>query len=72
VSDGGAIQAGSAASRNRWLKVGDLRELHVEESGDPRGLSIVVPSHAGLAGSTAQALRAATDRLRDALASAAA
>jgi hypothetical protein len=26
VSDGGAIQAGSAASRNRGLKVDDLRE----------------------------------------------
>lgn len=42
MSDGGASQAGPAAVRSRRLKVDDLHELHVEESGDPRGLPVVV------------------------------
>ncbi|WP_230983044.1 prolyl aminopeptidase [Inquilinus limosus] len=42
MSDGGAIQADPAASRTHRLKVDDLHELHVEESGTPRGLPVVV------------------------------
>lgn len=42
MSDGGAVQASPAATRSRRLKVDDLHELHVEESGNPRGMPVVV------------------------------
>jgi proline iminopeptidase len=88
VSDGGAIQAGSAAFWNRWLKVDDLREL---PAGIVQGrYDTVTPMATGWAWPEARftivdetnnaatdraltlALGAASDRLCDALASAAA